>query len=676
MSNHHFINPYNFIPLGKEKAGVSADVKTYTGVISYSILTKTPLFIPNTSNDDAFHKNMTDHKSYDFFSYKNLSGIEDSSNAYYEPMIPGSEIRGMLRSNYEALTNSCLSSLDTDSLLSKRTNEVFKAGILVHNGKDYDLYSATNYVWNIDFTREEVIALPDGKKVYFNDYKIGKEDRRKRDAAKDVSLADTGQKKSGYLMIGEGGVKKKHPHVFVKKSLEEEKIDIQSLGLILEEYDKDSYTGYRQSYQDFISGKEDKLPVYYSKMDGRYMLSPASITREIYDKKLKDIVKTFTPCHSLTSLCPACALFGMLNGESKASKIRFSDLSLTDCFKKMPWKDLYLDMVTIPELSSPKLNNMEFYVKRPSEDAVFWTYDYYVDINGKIHFMTPEINGRKFYWHKLIKDQEVKSLETKINNRNSTIRPLKSDVTFSGKLYFKNLTKMELDQLIWLLNIGEETNIKDRTHGYKMGLAKPLGFGSIAIKTEEITCRVLHVEEEGISINDEPYSEYESPVFDDQILKNYLKMTNFKAVEGKKVHYPYPSGNESAEGFKWFVENHKKYDRGSMCSKMPNSRTQMGYETYMKPMETFLSFTIENKGKDETPHDISYHKGQEIQCVVKKIMPNRAFFFAQANGIDVKVFEGNQNLKKGNKIKVKLTKVNDDMMFGSFVDIIYEERNL
>ena len=43
-----FINPYNFIPIGSKKSG-NAGKGELSGVIHYSVLTKTPLFIPNTA---------------------------------------------------------------------------------------------------------------------------------------------------------------------------------------------------------------------------------------------------------------------------------------------------------------------------------------------------------------------------------------------------------------------------------------------------------------------------------------------------------------------------------------------------------------------------------------------------------------------------------------------------
>lgn len=71
--SNRFVNPYNFISLPNKKAKAYLDEDKHYGVIHYSITTKTPLFIPNSSNDNAFGCKEADHKSYDFFSYTDLS---------------------------------------------------------------------------------------------------------------------------------------------------------------------------------------------------------------------------------------------------------------------------------------------------------------------------------------------------------------------------------------------------------------------------------------------------------------------------------------------------------------------------------------------------------------------------------------------------------------------------
>ena len=73
-SSNRFVNPYNFIHLPEEKAMAYGETDRHTGVIHYTITTKTPLFVPNSSSETAFKESedTPDHKSYVFFSYTEL----------------------------------------------------------------------------------------------------------------------------------------------------------------------------------------------------------------------------------------------------------------------------------------------------------------------------------------------------------------------------------------------------------------------------------------------------------------------------------------------------------------------------------------------------------------------------------------------------------------------------
>lgn len=127
--NKCFVNPYNFISFPNKKASAYTDKDKHYGVIRYSITTKTPLFIPNSSNDNAFACKESGHKSYDFFSYTDLSNEKNVSGKYHEPVVPGSEMRGLVRNVYETLTDSCMGILNDDYPV-KRIGVAFEPGLL------------------------------------------------------------------------------------------------------------------------------------------------------------------------------------------------------------------------------------------------------------------------------------------------------------------------------------------------------------------------------------------------------------------------------------------------------------------------------------------------------------------------------------------------------------------
>lgn len=127
-----FINPYTFVPI--ERKAPDRHKKTdgdMSGYIECSLEIKSPTFIPNTSK-----KFGDEHSEQVFYSYTNLENedhLTDKLRKPENPVIPGSEIRGMLRNVYEQLTNSCFVHIDEKNLPYKRTNEVKIPAIMVYD---------------------------------------------------------------------------------------------------------------------------------------------------------------------------------------------------------------------------------------------------------------------------------------------------------------------------------------------------------------------------------------------------------------------------------------------------------------------------------------------------------------------------------------------------------------
>lgn len=596
---NEFVNPYNFIPLGKEKTTYQhpeTKEELFTGEISYSVLTKTPLFIPDTNNvkiSKVFSEDGTEgeHKIYKFFSYGD--GI---------PVIPGSEMRGMLRTNFEVLTNSCLSALDSDIQLSKRTSEVFKPGLLKKENGKFFLCEA----FSIQCRMNEVQELKETQKVGYElskQKKDNNDDKKIRFIATKVTPQWKKSSKNGYLLKGENGGKKTSYHILYQKDKESkvltEAITLDILDKVLEIYQKNNkyaYKEYTEALEKFKnSNSEEYFPVYYSKLkknighcdkkEEQLFLSPACITREIYTNTLRKCADTYMPCETKEQSCPTCALFGMLgaDGDGITSRLRFSDLI---CENKD--KVDVSNPVILKELSSPKLNNMEFYLERP-KNAVFWTYDYYIDKRGNVISYTPKLNGRKFYWHHHMKIQNYRSIEK--NNRNVTVYPVKENVIFQGKVFFRDISERELKQLIWLLNVGEYTEISKKKKGYKLGLAKPLGFGSIAINVDKVKIRKINLEENKVKIVYEDYQKvgytYQEVCFDKFVEMFFSKASSFEAVGEKQVCYPFVNKDEKKEqGYQWFVDNHKVYrKKKNEITDVSNNRTEMVFINYLQSME-------------------------------------------------------------------------------------------
>jgi CRISPR-associated protein (TIGR03986 family) len=105
-----FVNPYNFVPLSGHVPRTSPTsheyFRGYSGRLTCSLTLKTPFFTPDSEGAD---KNQDDHET--------LRLLRDPQGRGF---IPGSALKGMIRSVAEVLSNSCLSVADLEARFSWR----------------------------------------------------------------------------------------------------------------------------------------------------------------------------------------------------------------------------------------------------------------------------------------------------------------------------------------------------------------------------------------------------------------------------------------------------------------------------------------------------------------------------------------------------------------------------
>ncbi len=589
MMKNEFLNPYNFVKLPESKRTKYNDNDKHTGVIEYSITTKTPLFIPNTSSETAFKQSdvcvdtKDIHKSYDFYSYTMLEADKRYENEYHSPVIPGSEVRGMVRSIYETLTASCMSGLTEDETPVKRVEGTFKPGLIAKDKDSYAIFEAESI--RTDFDDKKTI---DGQKVFVKKHYKNK---KVQDITKYSNRYAKDSDKTGYVLNwGDGGTKK-GKHIFIQKSQNKicniDKSIVEDLLLkVIKSYkeqsnvtpdNKQAYEDYEKALKVFISGKSDSknnikaetyFPVNYLILDNSsniVYLSPASISKEAYKNSIGKLAGDFAPCKDDDNICPACALFGRIGEKhtnSIASKIRFADAYPID--KNNDLSFYYQDNITLQTLSNPKLSNIAFYLERP-ENSNFWTYDYYIDKDDLENIIVEpaKLKGRKYYWHN---KQCLLPKQVEITKFNKTIRPLKRDVTFKGKIYFEDISKKQLKELIWIINGGNSDSQGNVDICYKLGTGKPLGLGSVKCNVNKVLERVLNINGDNIEYNEvEITSEYKNESYDDigfcQSSKvEFLNLCNFNAVpEDLMITYPRQYDQMEDEildkGYMWYEAN-------------------------------------------------------------------------------------------------------------------------
>ena len=576
QSNQEFINPYNFISMGNSPSRASLLKGKLTGWIECELTNKTPLFIPNTSNDDVFgiRANNKEVKSYDFFSYTDLKNTTNP-NPPANPVIPGSSIRGAIRSAFEAITNSCMSAVDLKGTLYKRTVKAGQAGRLYKANGQWKIQKCERYGINTRGGNRDtngpfdINDYTEGQEVYVSsngNYTKTLNNGHTITLFKVVSNICSNQMqvctKMGYFHKGEPfGHRKHHESVFVPTNGAELNIPeetVTNLKKNLELYRDDKINQKKKNrdhsgYKDFKIEESGTLVYYNSDGNGKYYLSPSAISREIFYKNMENIIGDYAPCRSTDNLCPACALFGFVSDEKEknalASRVRFSDAEL--CTEQ---NNLFGAPQTLPELSSPKLSASEFYLKKP-DGADDWNYDYKVMSAGNNQVRRPycaEIRGRKFYWHKQISACPSGGAVTE---RNVHIRPLNPEKKFVFKVYFSKLTESELQRLVWVLEIGN-----NEANAHKIGMGKPLGLGSVKITVTNVMRRQIKPVEDGLIYEVQPYDNcrftgnnvWGEPGCSQSTYNEFLRITNYAQ---SSTEIAYPSNEGSDRTYEWFGAN-------------------------------------------------------------------------------------------------------------------------
>lgn len=613
-SNVSYINPYNFISLNKDgckRYDTNKEKGDLTGYIDCELITKTETIIPDTEHIDS------DFPIYSFYNY------QEKKNGFIIPVIPGSELRGMLRSDFEVFTDSCLSTIDVDKSFISRTKDVKLPGILKKDAKgDWHLFKAVRYALHTarkgkGFARnrssnEDAVYMVDeynrlncNGKTYKTGDKVRFVGKTKGIMNNVLEISENGDK-TGILLIGELGVKKDfkngknsiHDSIFVcgdeVRGFTGINDAVKKLKDIIDAYNDKGlnknlakrpgwYIGYDVDELEEIPVWHNADPVKNKDPEHRVYLSPAAIGKEAYHRtidELLDVVndktKSYSPCIDKNFLCEACNLFGFVADENaKGSRVRITDAIYEDD------ENPYSRSRIIKELSSPHAANAAFYslflnnADLANMSAVDWNYDFQF-IDGKTIPIFPSeitIRGRKMYWHHTPnKDYETNEKTV----RNCGIIPVKEGTKFKFKVYFENITKKELQDLIAVINLEYNSDVTYQNKKYydlyhKIGKAKPFGYGSVKLNVDDVKVRNVKVENKKVSYQMLSVNEVLEKDIEDinlntcfnnntQSFKDALRMYNFNYLpvnyEGIRVTYPLgqPAGRDEG-GHYWFTYN-------------------------------------------------------------------------------------------------------------------------
>lgn len=140
--------------------------------------------------------------------------------------------------------------------------------------------------------------------------------------------------------------------------------------------------------------------------------------------------------------------------------------------------------VALHILSSPKPTTFQHYLVQSKESG------HNPDNKGSLaHYGTPPgetwIRGFKRYWHRGASPDIVASEEErKLETQITFVRPLKAGVKFTFRIHLENLLPAELGALLWALNLPGESG---KQYVHKIGMGKPLGMGAVRLTIERLT---------------------------------------------------------------------------------------------------------------------------------------------------------------------------------------------
>lgn len=568
------VNPYSFVPLGTAPARTSLDAcytgPLLTGRLDYTLTTDTPLLIPDSAKVVKDEK--IDHKRYPFFR------LPDGT-----PAIPGSEMRGAMRGVYEAVTNSCLSVLldSTEEPFSQRlpsTNGFKDHGLLgidPETGK-WVLYAAdvVDYL-KLSEGRDGSLMCNGWLNWYGHEYHSGQHTRLRPDGP------------SGWLQFNRPiTLYKKNYHVrlLAPKAgrpvlfLWQDDTPYRALSNILKKSaDNDPRSAAHGDLLAALKRVHDNdpkqgglVPVWYLLADDngtpRCYLSGASIGRVMQGRSWTEIMGNYAPCADTDALCPGCALFGTVKGKGTSGRVRFTDAEAAQ-YESLGNK-------TLPILSGPKPSAYEFYIEKPKstyETSIgFWNYDFCsleetkYSPDGtkqtikKFRVYIPQPRGRKFYWHSAPRTENERS------KQNATLEAMKG--MFKGSVYFDRITRAQLEELAFVLTLGENTPASPRLH--KIGHGKPVGYGSCKITLTGGELRTLAQQDGTLCYTTEPLPldsllAAHGRIDTDSIsVKSLLKIADKRSTQGKTVEYPKEPRKGKKQGepkiFNWFANNRSK----------------------------------------------------------------------------------------------------------------------
>ncbi|MBI3960151.1 MAG: TIGR03986 family CRISPR-associated RAMP protein [Chloroflexi bacterium] len=608
---YRFLNPYNFVRYLPEPISAPDDPNAqllgccappphdrYVGLsgrITCQLETMTPLFIADSHEVKTTKVKLADgreveHKSYRFFQY-------DGKDA-----IPATSLRGMIRSLFEAVTNSPFSVFDGGARLEYRIDPAearrFKPGIVQSLPAD---------------GRPGVVALCEEAKIgaYYEDpvanvlddlWHCGEEawaivGKTKNNVVKVETLSrDTlagSQVHRGWVKVTGRTIDSKRNESFFYFEGDASKAKTVSFDAEREsDLNAILHAQLHERKQDFHSQiQSERLSpgnLVYVELDRAdntqvYNIALARVARLRYRHTIGNLVPGhLKPSERYDQLDIAARLFGWVRASGEedrrervayAGRVQLTHAVLTEDGDK----GVYADELALAILGEPKPTTTLFYLRKKDGE---WSEEQRKNPGAaeSIGYDGPNVlRGRKIYRHhgSALNRLEYERAGENRDHQNRSVRGVRGPGNiFEFTIDFHNLAPLELGALLWTLNLSDEGCY------FRLGYAKPLGFGSIRMPAEkkielrDFSQRYQSLDASGWRVatpNEKSVwlerfesamrRRYGHPIRDLPNIKDLIALLGDpKQSQPAHIHYPRVDTKPDPEGknFEWFVTNKSK----------------------------------------------------------------------------------------------------------------------
>lgn len=482
--------PYNFVPLNDKIVLSDFDVsetpfdkyhtESFTGFIGLTIEAKTPLYIRDTYTEDQLKeiKRLDDaiDEAKKTGNWNEVNRLENEKidllwryNDFYSPgngevKLPGSTQRGLIKElveiasfgkfeNFEdkrlymrgfadCALRSQYNSFGMSTFRGGRPTYTMQCGVLNQKGNKYFI-SDCGFPTQITITNTRTRVTSLGK--VYSDYEFYE------DAAA-----------SEYIVVSGPIPRKQNDWLIPFPASTATQIILTDEDI--KEYNDDDNRVDKVNLLKRLSSCPSGIPCFYKQWtddsgNTRTTFGHTGMFRVPYKKTIAQHV----PDELTNTNKPdfAEAIFG--NEIKYVGRVFFEDAV---CTKLVSFTSAKYPKI----LSSSKPTTFQHYLTQPDERRDYLKH-YNPDNTGKLS----ELRGYKLYWHKEDYGWYVEEATAQASKKQYTkIKPVDVGTTFKGKIRFENLSNVELGALLFTLQLPVGCY-------HKIGMAKPLGLGSVEI---------------------------------------------------------------------------------------------------------------------------------------------------------------------------------------------------